>query len=229
MLKAALNFAYDEGLVASNASWGRRLKGFRDVEAARIRYLSVPEAERLINAADRDFKPLIQAALATGARYSELAALRGQDFNPDAGTVAVRRSKTGKGRHIVLTTEGADLFTQLCAGRSGNELIFTHGNGAPWEKSDQLRPMAEAVRHARIKPPISFHGLRHTYASLAIMAGCPILVCAKNLGHTDGRMCEKHYGHLSASFVRDQIRATAPTFGFKPDKKIAVLENKRPR
>jgi hypothetical protein len=31
------------------------------------------------------------------------------------------------------------------------------------------------------------------------MAGTPLLVVAKNLGHSDTRMVEKHYGHLSES------------------------------
>ena len=45
MLKAALNHTYDEGHIANRDAWGRKLKPFRDVEFARIRYLSV--AERL--------------------------------------------------------------------------------------------------------------------------------------------------------------------------------------
>jgi integrase len=32
---------------------------------------------------------------------------------------------------------------------------------------------------------IGFHGLRHTWVSLAVMAGMPLLVVAKNLGHSD--------------------------------------------
>jgi hypothetical protein len=43
----------------------------------------------------------------------------------------------------------------------------------------------------------SFHALRHTWASLAVMGGVPLLVVAKNLGHVDTRMVEKHYGHLA--------------------------------
>jgi integrase len=47
--------------------------------------------------------------------------------------------------------------------------------------------MREACEHARIIPPISFHILRHTWASLAVMARVPLLVVAKNLGHKDTR------------------------------------------
>jgi hypothetical protein len=36
-------------------------------------------------------------------------------------------------------------------------------------------------------------------------------------------MVEKHYGHVTESYVADAIRKGAPTFGFKPDKTVAVL------
>ena len=180
ILKAALNHAFDDGHVANRDAWGRKLKPFRDVEVARVRYLSVADAMRLINASDPEFRPLVRAALETGCRYGELAQLEVHDFNPDAGTVTIRRSKTGKARHIVLTDEGAAFFRQHCAGRGGHERMFTHANGSDWKKSDQKRPMAEAVARAKITPVITFHGLRHTWASLAAMNGVPLMVVAKN-------------------------------------------------
>jgi integrase len=56
--------------------------------------------------------------------------------------------------------------------------------------------MAEAC--AKIDPEISFHVLRHTWASLAVMADVPLLVVARNLGHADTRTVEKHYGAFGA-------------------------------
>jgi integrase len=41
---------------------------------------------------------------------------------------------------------------------------------------------------------VSFHILRHSWASLAVMAGVPLLVVAKNLGHADTRMVENITG-----------------------------------
>jgi integrase len=72
------------------------------------------------------------------------------------------------------------------------------------------------VQRAKIAPPISFHGLRHTWASLAVMAGMPLLVVARNLGHVDTRMVERHYGHLAPSYLADEVRKNAPKFGTKP-------------
>lgn len=220
-LKAALNRLWRDGKVSSDAAW-RRVEPFQDVDAARVRYLTVAEGVRLINACDDDFRYLTQAALQTGARYGELIRLQVHDFNPDAGTVAIRQSKSGKPRHVVLTEEGTEVFRRLCAGRAGGELMFRKNDGGPWLKSHQVRPMVAACERAKIKPAIGFHGLRHTWASLAVMNGVPLLVVAKNLGHKDTRMVEKHYGHLAPSYVADAIRAGAPKFGLGSTNVVAV-------
>ena len=169
----------------------------------------------------------MRAGLETGCRYGELIRLEVCDFNPDAATLAIRQSKGGKPRHVVLTEEGAVFFCQQTTGRSGHELMFRHGDGGAWKTSEQARPMKEACERAEIKPTISFHILRHTWASLAVMNGTPLLVVAKNLGHADTRMVEKHYGHLAPSYVAEAIRAGAPKFGFKPDHKVTTLQVRR--
>ena len=85
------------------------------------------------------------------------------------------------------------------------------------------RPILEASTRAKISPPINFHCLRHTYASHSIMNGAPLIVVATNLGHSDTRMVELHYGHLAPSYLASAIRDAAPRFGFKQERKIAVL------
>jgi integrase len=67
--------------------------------------------------------------------------------------------------------------------------------------------------------------MRHTWASLAVMNGVPLIVVAKNLGHSNTRMVEKHYGHLADDYVKEAIRESAPRFGFKPDKKVSVFKS----
>jgi integrase len=223
MLKAALNHAFDEEQVPTRDAWGRKLKPFRKVDVARVRYLQVAEAQRLINACDPDFCPLVHAALETGCRYGELIRLEVQDFNADAGTVTIRKSKSGKPRHVVLTDEGEEFFRQHCAGLGGGELMFRRANGSAWKTSEQNRRMRAACAAGRITPAISFHILRHTWASLAVMAGMPLMVVAQNLGHADTRMVEKHYGHLGRSFITDAIRASAPRYGIKVSKRVVPL------
>jgi integrase len=223
VLKAALNRAWREGKISSDEAW-RRVEPFEEVDAARVRYLTVAEAKRLLNVCNPNFRRLVQAALATGARYGELIALRASDFNPDSGTIHVRTSKSGKGRHIVLNDEGVTLFKSLAAGKPGDAILLMKADGSPWKAAHQARPMVEACKRAKIAPPVSFHVLRHTWASLAVMAGGPLMVVARNLGHSDTRMVEKHYGHLAPSYVADAIRAAAPKFGIKPERKVVSID-----
>jgi len=55
------------------------------------------------------------------------------------------------------------------------------------------------------------------------MNGVPLMVVAKNLGHADTRMVEKHYGHLAPSYIVDVIRAGAPRYGGKTSKRVVPL------
>jgi integrase len=228
VLRAALNHAFHDGKTESDVAW-RKVKPFKQVDTARIRYLSIAEAKRLINATDPEFRPLVEAALQTGARYGELCRLTVADYNPDSGTIAVRQSKSGKPRHIILTEEGIRLFVRLTAGCRGHDLIFAKRNGESFGQSHQLRPIAEAVKRAKITPAVSFHSLRHTWASHAVMAGMPLMVVARNLGHADTRMVEKHYGHLAASYVADAVRAAAPRFHLSESGNVRPLADKARR
>jgi integrase len=223
ILKAALNHAFDEGRVSSNDAWGRRVKPFRGVDVARVRYLTIVECQRLLNACAPDFRNLVRAALETGARYGELTRLTVSDFNPDSGTIHIRRSKSWKARHIILTEDGAEFFAEMTAGRAGDEFIFRRADGEPWQASQQGRPMDEANERAKIKPRITIHGMRHTYCSHCVMNGMPLTVLAKNLGHSNTTMIEKHYGHLAPSFVADAIRSGAPRYGIKSKSKVKAL------
>jgi integrase len=225
VLRAALNYAFREGKVASDLEW-RRVRPFKSVDAARIRYLTVAEAKRLINACQGEFRRLVQAALATGMRYSELARLTVKDFNPEGGSLLAYRAKSGKPRHVLLTDEGTALFAQWCAGRAIGDHIFRTESGGMWGKSLQSQPMRDACRRAGIEDA-NFHSLRHTWASLAVMNGMPLMIVARNLGHRDTRMAELHYAHLAPGHVREAIRAGAPTFGLKPDQTVTPLRSSR--
>ncbi len=226
ILKAALNHAWREGRTPSDDAW-RRVRPFPEADSARVRYLTTDEARRLLNACDEDFRNIAEAALLTGARYGDLSAMLVSDFNPHSGTVHIRTSKAGRARHVVLNDEGRTLFERLTTGRAGVDRIFTKADGSVWGKSHQHRRLHAACERAKIQPRLDFHSLRHSWASLTIMAGAPLLVVAQNLGHADTRMVERHYGHLAQSFVAETIRRTAPTFGANDADNVVAISSKR--
>ena len=91
---------------------------------------------------------------------------------------------------MVLTDEGAEFFRQLVAGRNSGALMLPRADGTAWGRSHQQTTMAAACKRAKIAPPINFHALRHTWASLAVMDGMPLMVVARNLGHADVEMVQ---------------------------------------
>jgi integrase len=90
--KAALNYAWKSGHVPNDEAW-RRVRPFREVDIARVRYLTEAECTRLANVCEPDFRNLVVGALLTGCRYSELATMQIADFNADVGVLTVRISR----------------------------------------------------------------------------------------------------------------------------------------
>lgn len=212
IFKAALNFAFSEGRVASDQAW-RRVKPFKGVDAAKISYLDQEQAARLLNAGESDFQRLVRAALLTGCRYGELIALRVGDYLPDSRAIHVRESKSNKARHVYLTEEATAFFEAMAAGRRAGEILFLREDGLPWGSSHQDRRMRAACEAAQIDPPVSFHILRHTYASHYLMGGGSLPALAAQLGHADTRMTVLHYSHLADSWRAEEARRFGPTFG----------------
>lgn len=211
--KAALNFA--ERMHADQCpnadAWREGLRAFRNVDTPRERWLKPDEVRALLRACDTEFEPLVRAALYTGCRYGELCRALVRHYDVALEALLIPASKSGKWRHVFVHAEAAAFFEATCRGREPDERLFTRGDPPrPWGRAHQIRPMADACRRGRIEPPISFHGLRHTYASLAVQSGMALVALARNLGHADTRMVEKHYGHLSDRYMREQVRQFAP-------------------
>ena len=81
---------------------------------------------------------------------------------------------------------------------------------------------------AALKPPFvseasKFHVLRHTHGSMLAMRGVPMAVIARQLGHADTRMTEKHYAHLAPNYVADVIRSSFPNLGIADSSNVKPL------
>jgi len=226
VLKAALNYAYDEHRIDSINAW-KRVKGFKKVVKPRIIWLTVGEARTLVERCEPHFAHLVQGALYTGARYSELGRLTTADFNSDNEHIFFGETKEGRCRYVHLNDEAVAFFTDLTRDRAPDQLIFTLRNGERWGTSDQAWWMQKARERAGIAKPITQHILRHTYASLSLMAGMSLETVGEQLGHATIEITRRHYAHLAATYKRQQAKDHAPRFGFgapagTPDKVISI-------
>ncbi len=96
---------------------------------------------------------------------------------------------------------------------ANDDPMFLRADTMPWRRAQQWLPMRQACERAAINPPVGFHILRHTFASLLTMAGTPLQIVASVLGHSSTQLTERHYAHLAPSYVSDVIRANLPSFG----------------
>lgn len=211
-VQATLNYAYRNRKVPSNEAW-RDLRRFKGVDASRLQRLTEDQARRLITACAPDFRNLVEAALLTGCRYGELCAIRARDFDEQSGTLLIPRSKSGKPRRVPLTDEGRAFFANSTASLAPDDRVLSKNDGTLWGTSEQARRIIAACSVAKIDPVITFHGLRHTFASILAEKGVPLMFIASVLGHRDTRMVEKHCAHLAPSIVAQAIRDNLPTFG----------------
>jgi len=87
--------------------------------------------------------------------------------------------------------------------------------------------MREVCERAGIVPEIGFHVLRHTHASILAMQAVPMAVIARQLGHSDTRMTERHYAHLAPNYVADTIRANFPRLTEAQGRTVVPIERAR--
>jgi Phage integrase family len=102
-----------------------------------------------VNACPQDFRRMVQAALLTGCRYSELTNLRCADFNADSDTLTIRQAKAGKPRHVVLTKEGEIRCSPI--GRQDAPQIHTFSSATMGSLGENLISNDRLPKQARLQ------------------------------------------------------------------------------
>lgn len=226
ILRAALKLAIDAGKSEPPGRGGwNKAELFKGTRVAKIMFLTVEEQKRLIESCTiPEFKYLVIAALMTGGRYSELANLTVKDFNKANGTIHFGPfgKVMGKQRHVYLSEEGIQFFEEMVKDKGSNDLIFIRRLirfqpsstkrilSEKWLESDHIYYMKLACKIAEIKN-FTFHGLRHTYASILVNKGVPLAYVANHLGHSNITLVQTTYGHLAPSEMANTIRKSLPS------------------
>ena len=175
------------------------------VAPAAVRFLSPSEERRLLRAlAPRD-RLVIRLALVTGLRSGEQFSLRWEQIDWRSRTITLPRTKSGQPQYRLLSREAIELLTDL----------RSRAKGSPWvlpsrQKTTHL--LAKNFYHRRFLPAIekaklthlTWHHLRHTFASRLAMSGQSDQTIAALLGHASTALV-KRYAHLSPSHLQDAI------------------------
>lgn len=184
------------------------------VANGRVRYLSTDELTTLRSAVavseNKYLAVVVEMAIATGMRYSEIMNLRWRDVllneQGQCALAVLEETKNGERRGVPLTGRGQSALDTLRQNhleankdRVNNGLLL-FPSAAKKDKPVELRKSWEtALKRAKIEN-FRFHDLRHTTASYLAMEGATGPEIAEVLGHKDLQMV-KRYAHLSKAHI----------------------------
>jgi integrase len=182
-----------------------------DVGEQDFDFLTFDEAKLLVRAADAEWHAMIVVALRCGLRQGELLGLQWSDLDLKKGLLRVKRNvyrgrvgspKGGKWRDVPLSD---DAIKALKAHRHlRSEWVFCTLDGRRLTENMCRKPLARIVAEAGLRH-LSWHVLRHTFASHLAMRGVPLRHVQQLMGHSTIQMTER-YAHLTPDVTRDAVR-----------------------
>lgn len=216
LLHTALDAAFRQGAIAANPV--QRATPPRPVCTA-VHYYTPAQLSRLLDEVeDLPLELPVKLACCLGLRRGELLGLRWRDVDLQAGLLTIRRARTTVGARVVekepktadsLRTlsirtldDLLDLLRRLRGERQRNRLpcgpddfLVLNRQGQPWHPNT-LSTALSAFAAERQLPPITLHGLRHTFASVANIARIPMYQISRAMGHSSPNVTQRIYTHL---------------------------------
>lgn len=191
-------------------------------------YLDEPDARRLLELLQDEpikWRAVITFDLLSGLRRAEFLGLRWCDVDLDERMLYVRqtwnyissegcyvdkpKSATSErplriSRTAVLLLLEYKRWQDAQRGALGDawqdkdERIFTNDEGAPMFPDSVTQWFTKFVKRTGL-PKVTIHSLRHTYASLMIADGTPLVIVSHNLGHAQTSTTSNIYSHVIAA------------------------------
>ncbi len=212
VFKQVMGFAEVQGYVARSPL---RYFPMLAVTRGRIDHLSHGEVVQLLRSnAANEIYPLLVVALNTGMRIGELTGLCWDRIDFEREIIEVSRCLTRNGlkestktnlvRYIPMNPEVKAVLFAKWRAQQDPKFVFVGLNGRPYNPDHfNKRHFQEALQRAGLRR-VTFHLLRHTYASHWVMNGGNVYDLQKVLGHTKVTMTSV-YAHLSPEYLRSAV------------------------
>lgn len=151
----------------------------------------------------------IYLAARTGVRFSECLGITKKDFNFENKTLSINKTwnykyniggfvetKNKSSIRTILLDDAtiATIMPLINRTPDGDKPVFVFTDGKIYNSMINSR-METLCKRANV-PIISFHGLRHTHASILLCNGISIASIAKRLGHANTTTTQKTYLHI---------------------------------
>lgn len=208
-LVQVLNYATSNGMIRYNPCKSvRKLKEQMKQDS----FLSELEIRSFLLRAQRSKYYLIYtAAIYTGMRKGELGGLKWDRVDLLRRRIEVTRTRDNFGlrettksnlkRVVPISSEFMPLM-QGAFNKRCSDYVFVDSNGRPLNINHLYRDLKNVLEEAGIERKLSFHDLRHTFASQFMMKGGNIYTLQKLLGHSSLNMTMR-YAHLGQDYLQD--------------------------
>ena len=208
ILRLILSDAEDREIIPPNSNELRNMK--LPIDRERSTFLNDAELKRVFEALDAleghkvsaTSAAFIRVMLLTGARASELQALRWEHVDAERLTAVLPRGKNGDARVIPLAGAWNILST---IPRSTGLVFWARGPNMPFVK------YRDAWRIVRVKADVEhvkLHDLRHSFASVVLAQGHALPVIGSLLGHRSVAST-KRYSHLATTAANEVAQEAA--------------------
>jgi integrase len=223
-LRRVLNKAVRDGQLASNPV--SRIKMFRE-PAGKTRFLSPEEEARLYEKIGAPYAGWVRLAILTGMRQMEQFGLRWEHVDLERGVLTLPTTKAGGVQYVRLNAEAKTLLQGFIP---GNKSVWVFPSENPDTHADP-RNFYRRVYLPTVKAigleGVSWHSLRHTFASRLAMSGATEGTIASLLRHS-GTVLVRRYAHLSPSHLQNEIEKVS-AFGKLAGRNEPIGEYSKPR
>lgn len=156
------------------------------------RVLTKEEEKRLLDSCPPYLYPIVLTALNTGMRKTEIINLKWTDVNLQVGHIVLESTTTkGKSRRIIpLNKKVRALLSELKL-KSTNPYVFVNSLGTPYKSRHCMDKFLKVCEEAELTD-ITFHALRHTFATRFMEKGGDFSAVYKILGHKDPKVTMRY-------------------------------------
>ena len=166
--------------------------------------MSDEEVLRLLEAASslRD-RALLEAAYATGMRLGEVTRLLITDIDSQRMVVRVEQGKGRKDRYVMLSQSLLETLRAYWRASKPKVYLFPgEGGKKPSCVSAAQKAFGKARERAGIKKRVSFHTLRHSFATHLLEDGANVRKIQTLLGHRSLQTTER-YTHVTEDYLHE--------------------------
>ena len=207
--RTALQAAVEQGLIRKNPAIGCKLPPKKSSE---IQVLTRDEIQRFLIQAKYDgYFEILLVVLITGLRRGEETGLKWQDLNIKTGELKIRRQvqringklvvtelKTDESERSVILPKSVVKVLVKYKDTVDSEWMFPSpkNKDMPRDPSAVYKMMKKILERAGCKS-VSFHALRHTFATNAVANGMDIKTLSSIIGHVSSKTTMDIYLHTT--------------------------------